>query len=335
MPSILAKFSHKSSKMADVMEDMQKHIHRMNATRWNSELLLVKSIVSIGKTDLNLMSSMAGNSTRFSDNEFVVLKEIIDILDPFQEISVQCQAETAVTASLVVPSVVHLLTHLRDILNSLKFCAKFAQQLEHSLEKRFSGIINRLNFAEVNPNDGFNDPVYFVATVLDPAFKFFWIRDLKMPLSAENRLKQQIVQMIIDEINKDSVCSQNMSRVFNSSTSSNSVTSTPMRKRRKLFIYDESSVDSFDESKPMGPDAEIDAYINDPVRARFTDYWLHSQLPLLRKLVLRIFTIQASSAPIERAFSQAGLLISPKRTRIGESLFRSLVFLRVNHKLLP
>ena len=330
----LAKFSHKSSKMADVMEDMNKHINRMNVTRWNSELLLLKSIASIGKNDLNLINSLSDNPTRFSNKDFTILQEIIDVLDPFHEITVRCQAETAVTASLVVPSVVHLMVHLRDILGNVNFCSKLVQQLELSLKKRFSGVINRLNLVDVDPNEGYGDPLYFVATVLDPAFKFYWMHDLKISVTTENRLKQNIIQIIIDEINKNETSPTNSSPRSNSSTSSSS-TSTPVVKRRKLFVYDENAFDSSQELKSMDPAIEVEAYLNDPVRTKFSDYWSHSQLQSLKHLVQRIFTVQASSAPIERVFSQAGLISSPRRMRMSESAFRDLVFLRVNQNLLP
>ncbi|CAF4278825.1 unnamed protein product, partial [Adineta steineri] len=48
----LAKFSHKSSKMADILDEMNKSISKMNVTRWNSEFMLIKSILSIKNIDM-------------------------------------------------------------------------------------------------------------------------------------------------------------------------------------------------------------------------------------------------------------------------------------------
>ena len=42
-----------------------------------------------------------------------------------------------------------------------------------------------------------------MATVLDPQFRFYWLRDLKVAANEENRLKHIIIQLIIDEISKD------------------------------------------------------------------------------------------------------------------------------------
>ncbi|CAF4565077.1 unnamed protein product, partial [Rotaria magnacalcarata] len=43
-----------------------------------------------------------------------------------------------------------------------------------------------------------------MAAVLDPSFKFYWIRDLRLSVPMETRLKQSIIQLIIDEMNNDS-----------------------------------------------------------------------------------------------------------------------------------
>jgi hypothetical protein len=101
-----------------------------------------------------------------------------------------------------------------------------------------------------------------------------------------------------------------------------------------LFNYDDNIINDFSESSTLDPVVELDAYLNDPVRAKFSDYWFHSQLNILKNLVVRIFSVQASSAPIERVFSHAGLILSSRRTNMKEHLFRDLVLLRVNQNLL-
>jgi hypothetical protein len=275
-----------------------------------------------------------------------MLQEMIDILEPFYEISIKCQAEMIVTASLVVPSIVHLITHLRDMkeTTNLLFSTKLVEQLQSSIEKRFAGIIHRLNQVDVEQNDPFNDPLYFMATLLDPSFKFFWIRDLKLPANVENRLKQSVIQLILDEISKDSTTPSTQLHDSTSSSSTTTTTTTTTTtlclsstskvvKRRKLFIYNDSNDDS-NHILPLNPATELEAYLNDPVRSRFAEYWFHSQMSLLKKLVIRLFSVQASSAPIERVFSHAGLILSSRRTNMSEHLLKDLIFLRVNQNLL-
>jgi hypothetical protein len=275
------------------------------------------------------------NPVQFLSNDLIILEEIIDVLEPFYEISSKRQGEVLVTASLVVPAVVHLMVHLRDIKENILFCNKLVLQLQSSLEKRFAGIINRLNQSSIEQSDPFNDPVYFMAAVLDPSFKLHWIRDLKLPANAENRLKQNIIQLILDEISKDLTTSTTaLSNGNISSAATSSLSSTPKPKRRKLFIYNDNSDGYTDALPALDPATEIEIYLNDTARIRFSEYWLDSRMNLLKKLVTRIFSVQASSAPVERVFSYAGLILSPRRANMGEQLFRDLVFLKVNQNLL-
>ena len=132
-----------------------------------------------------------------------------------------------------------------------------------------------------------------MATVLDPSFKFYWIRDLKLPANVENRLKQNIIQLILDEISKDSTTSSAQLQDSSSSSSSLSTMTTlclsstsKVVKKRKLFIYNDSNDDS-NHILPLDPATELEAYLNDPVRSKFAEYWFHSQMSLLKKLVVK------------------------------------------------
>lgn len=330
---MLARSAQKSSQIADILEQINRHIERPTVTRWNSELMLIKSILSIGKEHIESLSNSMQDSIRFSNSDFCTMEEIVDILEPFHQVSIKCQAEKLVTISLVVPSIVHIQCHLRSFKDSLTFCHKLLQQLQSSIETRFAGIMNRLNQVLVKDDDPFNDPLYFMTTLLDPTFKFFWIRDLKLPVNIENRLKQNVIQLVLDEISKDSLTESTTSQKTQLTTSTSS---TSQVKRRKLFFYDNylASDDNSNEQKPLHPSVEIEAYLNDPVRSKFSDYWQRSRLTSLKKLVTRVFSVQASSAPIERIFSHAGLILSSRRMRINEQLFKDIVFLKANQSLL-
>ena len=95
----------------------------------------------------------------------------------------------------------------------------------------------------------------------------------------------------------------------------------------------------------------------DPARAmkQLTNYIEFINLPMLNaanenvdlaKLCIRpdfallepffesVFCLPASSAPVERIFSQSGLIMRPNRARMSDTLLESLVFLRCNKALL-
>ena len=329
---VLAKAAHKSTKLSDLLESLNKHINKANRTRWNSEYLLCKSILAVGKTDLESIAMAMETPVKFSNNDLIVLEEIGNILDPFCEISIRCQAELAASASMVVPSISYLLCHLSEMKRSVKLSVKLIDQLQISIETRFAGILNRLHQRAVGEDEPFNDPLFFMATVLDPQFKFYWLRDMKFASNVENRFKQTIIQLIIDEISKDSSTASARTTLTSQSTAPATpfFASTTGPKRKKLFHYGESA----DDVNTLDPAIELQAYLEDPVKSKFSEYWFHSQLPLLKKLVTLIFSVQASSAPVERVFSYAGMIQSPRRTNMSEKLFKDLVFLRVNQAML-
>jgi hypothetical protein len=336
----LARKSHKSSKIADLLEDIGKTINRSNITRWSSEYLLIKSIIGLGKKTIDEITNVIDdNELKFNSNDFIVLKEAIDILEPFAEITSRIQSESVVTASLVVPSVVHVIDHLKNVKPNISLLKKMCIQLEQSINKRFAGIVKRLSQEIVFTDDPFSDPIYFVCAVLDPEFKLYWLSQMNYKPVIESQMKQSLIQMILDE------CEQNNNTSFDniqdtqlsaSTSVMNSYTTqsvdTSIIKKRKLFQYDDNYSLSFDSG--MNPVNEINAYINDPTRFKFSLYWNNSQLYSLKNVVQRIFSIQASSAPIERVFSQAGVIMSPRRTSMQEEVFRSLVFLRVNQNFI-
>ena len=257
-------------------------------------------------------------------------------LEPFAEITTRVQSESLVTASLVVPSVVHLIDHLKNMKPHVSFLKNLCLQLEQSIHKRFSGIIKRLNQEPVSINDGFSDPIYFICTILDPSFKFYWISQLNLQSTMNVQLKQSLIQILLDEcqLNTDHSLnnSQHATSYLASTSIKNSSTTQPIGnsvvKTRRLFHYDDQSAGTLDSA--LDPVDEIDTYLNDPLRTEFSLYWKNSQLRSLKLVVKRVFAVQATSAPIERAFSQAGIIMSPRRTSMKEETFRSLVFLRVN-----
>jgi hypothetical protein len=107
----------------------------------------------------------------------------------------------------------------------------------------------------------------------------------------------------------------------------------PILNKRKLFHYEDHNGTPLQMT--MSQMNEINAYLNDPMQVRFSVYWKNSQFSHLKMIVKRVFSVQASSAPIERVFSQAGVIMSPRRTLMLEEVFRSLVFLHVNQHLFP
>lgn len=244
------------------------------------------------------------------------------------------------TISLVVPSIVHLIDHLNQIKPHLHFLKKLSTQLEQSIGRRFSGIVKRLLQQTIFDEDPFSDSIYFVSTILDPHFKLLWLTQMHYKPAIEVKMKQSLMQLVLDQCemindlqNGNSQSTQYSSPtlfVFNSRTTQSIDTSTI--KKQKLFEYNHCDNSSIDSS--LKPIDELNLYISDTTPAKFSLYWKYSKLKVLQNIVRKIFSIQASSAPIERCFSQAGLIMSPRRAKMSDEVFTDLVFLRVNQQVI-
>lgn len=69
---------------------------------------------------------------------------------------------------------------------------KMITQLDRSINARFAGIVKRLFAKPVTEDDPFNDPLYFVGTLLDPKFKFRWVCLMSYTQPIESQLKHSL-----------------------------------------------------------------------------------------------------------------------------------------------
>ena len=66
-------------------------------------------------------------------------------------------------------------------------------------------------------------------------------------------------------------------------------------------------------------------------------FWFDKRC-VLDKLVhaaLRALGVPASSAPVERVFSQGGIILTPHRTRMSDKLLSKLIFIKCNQGFIP
>ena len=108
---------------------------------------------------------------------------------------------------------------------------------------------------------------------------------------------------------------------------------SPAGKRSKLFAH-YSSQSTAASSCIVTAEQQLRKYlenINDAdfdsdLQALFTG----SQYTAIKPLIEFFFCVPATSAPVERVFSQSGLVMRPHRARMSDSLLETLVFLKCN-----
>ena len=144
-----------------------------------------------------------------------------------------------------------------------------------------------------------------------------------------------MISLVLDECELNANMDVNQTSKQHScfSSSGTSAYGVTESKKRKLFQYDEHD-GIFSTSTELNPIDELNLYINDSNHISSLSSWKSTFLRSLAAVIKRVFAVQASFAPIERVFSQSELLMLSRRTSMGNEIFESLVFLRVNQHLL-
>jgi hypothetical protein len=114
----------------------------------------------------------------------------------------------------------------------------------------------------------------------------------------------------------------------------------PVRKklRQSLFGYSLNATAADNDSTPRAtPESQLTKYMALINQDSFDpddhhNIFVDMEYNLLRPLFSRFFSVPATSAPVERVFSQGGLLVRPHRAKLSDSMLEMLMMLRCNGK---
>ena len=143
----------------------------------------------------------------------------------------------------------------------------------------------------------FDNDDYVLAAVTHPRFKLNWLSDEAKRVVVKQKLKSLI----------------------QSNTSSSSKAKTP-NDDPDDFDYVASNLQSTDE---------IDSYLLD----RSMNFDMLNKYTNVKKAFLKYNTPIPSSAPVERLFSIAALVLTTRRTKMSDTLFEELLLLKVHLKI--
>ena len=148
--SNLVSFVRRSTVAADVLQH-DKRLQACNSTRWNSQLKMIRSVLSVPESKLAELVE----APKLTSHERNILKDICEILTPFEEATDFVQTSCVPSAGYVLPCIRGLNHHMQAI--SSKYHSTFVLALKESLRKRLSYFEEK--------------EVYITAAILDPRFK--------------------------------------------------------------------------------------------------------------------------------------------------------------------
>ncbi|XP_048867862.1 E3 SUMO-protein ligase ZBED1-like isoform X4 [Brienomyrus brachyistius] len=287
----LVSFCHKSPVATEILGDYK--LCHSNVARWNSQLKMLKSVLNIPTGVLGQLEC----PVQLSPTEFKIMQELCVVLEPFEEVTDRCQAEKAVTSSLVIPCV----RALRHAVRNMKMTGNnnLVSILQNSVERHLSKFEDMQCFQ--------------MASTLDPRFKLDWC------------IGEEVTTMKDLLMGKVECLSPKLSAGYNDY-------SGQPKKRPKLFSYMESQSGPSAVAKASH---DVIVYLSQPCLAEDVDplaYWKGNQtsFPELARLACKYLAIPASSAPVERIFSAAGNIFRPERSNLNDKTFEDLLLIKCN-----
>lgn len=357
----LSSLLHHSSQFKEAFQEQfgeNRSIPSTNVTRWSS---VHRQLAAVSKLDPTKLSQLLRDRDLphliLSTKEHAAVTELVEILEPFAEATEVCQGNKYSTVGIVVPSVVALHKHLL----AAKTTAAATRARHHtavvnalldSLCHRFHGLLHILHMAPPpinveNSQKSFGNTIYPMSTVLDPNYNFVWLEE-DHPGSEDVKvsLKNQIIDDIIKEAenlpeadatdstnNPERGRDQHRGRADQPTPPaepSHSVLFASYRKRKEKAVPT--------NPRPATIRTQVLAALESmPSLFGEEDPWGNMrENPLFTKLsplYQKIFCVPATSAEVERVFSQGGLYMTPHRACMSPKLLSYLVFLRCNKHL--
>jgi hypothetical protein len=294
------KFGRSALVVDAVTEAFQLGLKRPNQTRWNSVYFaiqrLIKLIQTHGEDLLNNLCTRLG-LPKFARNEITFLNEYVSVMAPLARALDILQGEKKMYLGYLIPTLLNLRDKLSEKLSStaLTTCKPLAQALINGLDNRFAGMIN--------------EPENIAAAIMHPFFKKTWTEDAVLLDKGMRYIKQRLGLPI----------SQPQGQGQNDVLAATSTNTNE---------DEDADSDFFRRTGAVGRASMLEQFLStdccsmsEPYPAALLDLFMELNTPL------------PASASVERLFSIAGLTQTKKRTRLSDSLFESLVFVKVNKPL--
>ncbi|XP_077283268.1 E3 SUMO-protein ligase ZBED1-like [Arctopsyche grandis] len=281
-------------KLAATQQQMNLPVLKLKQdvqTRWNSTFDMLKRIVQVKDAVIATVALLRPDLT-LNEGDWEVIEEVLPLLSPFYEITVEISAEKNVTLSKIII--------LFDVQSLLK----------KGMEDRFKDIEKNMLYAE--------------CTILDPRFK---TRGFK-----NQRACEMVVQALRNKIGQvQLVQGDTPEAVPTSSDASTSIPSNKNSCIWDEYDQEIQKITRPDNQLAAGI-RELDKYLNEEYLNRKEDplQWWHERrliYPHVYAYVLKRFCVVATSVPCERVFSATGQVLNERRTLLSSNKVSKLIFL--------
>lgn len=275
-------------------------------TRWNSKYDAVKHVFDLKPKINEYVDKLKENIHRAShmpkitNEDWVVISAYLKVMEPVATSLDILQSERNGDQGLIVPALLTMRHNIAQVTGGT-LSRHFQEAMMNAVDHRFSKY---LNINEINRE-------LVVAAISSPKFKFDFIENDDDCSVARKFLIEECIKLSPNQND------ENEPNIESQTTVGHFLSFASRRNMRR-------------KSVEQAIEEEIDRYLSDDRTENKTlNYYPH-----VREVYIKFNTTLASSAVVERVFSQSALIFTPRRNRILSANFEYALLLKFNRKIL-
>lgn len=275
-------------------------------TRWNTVHTMLRSLIQ----NQSLVESCLGKLRLYdkmcNTEDWALIEALTKFLDVFKQASALLSGTKYPTVSLVLLFRVEIEHALEANSDDSAILAELKQRMRNALGRRFP--IHEL---------------YVVAAMLDPSFGH--LRSVQNYLADNNTNAVELLSKYVNLYTDDAQVEQQTETTVGVDGAP-PVDDCPW-KRAKLELLSKHTPVNTNRHREIQQYRCLSVQTDDPLK------WWSTQVktyPRLSQLARTILSIPATSAPSERVFSVAGLVINAKRSTLSPSVVDKVIFVHDN-----
>ena len=326
------------------------------ATRWNSSYLAWSRLIHL-KEWIKLLSNTLSISTdldtkkdgkrlkqiMITDEEWDFLAILTDVLSTFAEATTELGGSKYVTSSLHARLIIEIMkilrTNLQDnqVINDEEedaFNEEIQDEISIDINKPINtyGLIDEIKLILYTNLMKYYPTItteVLIFSILDPRFKSLDFASLAQKSNTEQHLRklfEQEKKEISNTLNTSDISGTSGTFSNTSGISNISGISGGLKRKTLMERLTKQSVIALDEVGEYLQLYEI------PLQSNPLTWWNEKKdkFPILSNLAQKYLAVSATSTASERLFSDAGNLLTNKRTCMKPKLFKKIMFLKRN-----
>ncbi|XP_063050592.1 E3 SUMO-protein ligase ZBED1-like [Engraulis encrasicolus] len=321
--TIVAHF-HKSTVAAEKLRTAQRQMGLAELklimdcpTRWNATLQMLRRFSEMREAIVTTMALVCPHLPTLSPNEWAGITEACQVLQPFEEVTIEISGERYVTASKIILLARGLQRMTANHLRSNHFKENMTLDLLRALTDQMANRFLRMEYHTLLSE----------SSILDPRFKKKAFSDGQAAIEAVQRLTQAAAQVPIPGPQVGGAGEGSASADMSSASAEESLIWRDFDEQVSGLVSQGNST--------AEATLELRSYTQEALLPRSQNpltWWKTRQAiyPRLAVLMRQRLCITGTSVPSERVFSKMGSIISDRRSRLKPAKARQLVFLNAN-----